>query len=205
MLRIKDTPKRLKKLYETHRGFTVLMAVLVAVLILAIAASIVRIVLKQVRFSGSGRESQIAYYVADTGIECALLWDFRSLELFVDDNNEASEVFPDSSNTPAIDDTDPNVISTVKCGEGSIITNALPQLGGSYVWETPVYETDRVTRVFQFVLRDGGKYMCGKVQIEKWFDSTVGRVRTKIDSRGYNNCDTTNPTRRYERGLRVNY
>lgn len=196
---------KMKGFSKEHRGFTVLMAVLVAVLILAIASSIVRIVLKQVRFSGSGRESQIAYYVADTGIECALLWDFRAIELFVDEDGEAAEVFPNSSETPVIDDTDENTIAAVKCGEGSIISNALPQLGGVYQWETPVYEADRVTRIFQFVLRDGGDYMCGRVQVEKWFDNDAGRVRTQIDSRGYNNCDSANPVRRYERGLRVNY
>jgi hypothetical protein len=202
---INRSTQKIKQFSKTHRGFTVLMAVLVAVLILAISASIVRIVLKQVKFSGSGRESQIAYYVADTGIECALLWDFRSLELFVDGDGVGAEVFPDSASTPAVDDTNAGVISTVRCGEGSIIANNLPQLGGVYEWETPVFEEDRVTRIFQFVLEDAGKYMCGRVQVEKWFDNDIGRIRTRVDSRGYNNCDTANPTSRYERGLRVNY
>lgn len=202
------------------------MAVLIAILVLAIASSLVRIVLKQVKFSGSGRESQISYYVADTGIECALLWDFRSVELFFDADDEQLEAFPEPSADGGI--TTPldveelggteydDMAAAMTCGEYSIVANdsvELEEFNGSpdYVWTSGAGVSPdgftTVYRTFQFVLSDGGaKRYCGTVRVEKWFDDTPGinRVRTMIDSRGYNNCSGDASTR-YERGLRANY
>jgi hypothetical protein len=220
---------RKKRVDTAHkkRGFTVLMAVLVAILVLAIASSLVRIVLKQVKFSGSGRESQISYYVADTGIECALLWDFRSVELFANAAGDELEAFPepsiDGGTTPPPPDVESlagttydNMAAAMTCGEYSIVTNGSSELedfngAPDYTWTTDVGTSPdgfpSVYRTFQFVLSDGGtKRYCGTVRVEKWFDDTPGvnRVRTMIDSRGYNNCSGDASTR-YERGLRADY
>ncbi len=59
------------------RGFTLLLAALVSSLVLAVGLSIVAIVKKSVMLSSIGRESQFAFYAADTGAECALYWDLR--------------------------------------------------------------------------------------------------------------------------------
>lgn len=62
----------------THtRGFTVLLAALVASLVLSLGLSISVIVRKSIRLSSVGRDSQIAFYAADSGAECALYWDMR--------------------------------------------------------------------------------------------------------------------------------
>lgn len=222
------TPKqKIMSAKKTKQGFTVLMAVLIAILVLAIASSLVRIVLKQVKFSGSGRESQISYYVADTGIECALLWDFRSVELFFDADGEPLEAFPepsvDGGTTPPPPDVESlsgpaydDMVAAMTCGEYSIVTNdsdELEEFNGKagYDWidgtGTSPDGFDTVYRTFQFVLSDGGsKRYCGTVRVEKWFDNTPGinRVRTTIDARGYNNCSGDASTR-YERGLRADY
>lgn len=60
------------------RGFTLLFAVLVANLILAIGIATFALTVKQVTLSSVGRESQFAFFAADSGIECALYWDFTS-------------------------------------------------------------------------------------------------------------------------------
>lgn len=59
------------------RGFTVLLSLLVAALLLILGLSMFTIVQKQVVLSSIGRDSQLAFYAADTGAECALYWDFR--------------------------------------------------------------------------------------------------------------------------------
>lgn len=56
-------------------GFTVLFAVLMSSLLLAIGISIFNIVRKEQILSSAGRESQFAFYAADSGVECALFWD----------------------------------------------------------------------------------------------------------------------------------
>lgn len=61
---------------STHnRGFTMLLASLVASVVLAIGISIFNITLNQFEVSQVGQESQFALYAADTAGECALYWD----------------------------------------------------------------------------------------------------------------------------------
>lgn len=63
--------------HSSQRGFTILLATLVAAITLAIGLSVYILAQKQVELSRLGRDSQIAFYAADTGAECALYWDFR--------------------------------------------------------------------------------------------------------------------------------
>src|SRR3989344_4900263 len=58
-------------------GFTLLLAALVASIVLALGSSIFLIAQKQVILSSLSRDSQFAFYAADTGAECALYWDLR--------------------------------------------------------------------------------------------------------------------------------
>ncbi len=60
---------------QTRPGFTLLISVLVSGVLLAIGLAIYNIVSKQVILSSAGRESQFAFYAADTGVECVLYWD----------------------------------------------------------------------------------------------------------------------------------
>ena len=64
-----------------QRGFTLLLAALVSSIVVAIGTSIFVIAQKQLILSSISRDSQYAFYAADTGAECALYWDFRH-ELF---------------------------------------------------------------------------------------------------------------------------
>jgi hypothetical protein len=63
--------------HPSPREFTLLIAVLVAGIMLALAFAIYNIVSKELVLSSSGRESQFALYAADSGIECALYWDYQ--------------------------------------------------------------------------------------------------------------------------------
>src|SRR3989344_8498174 len=68
---------RSSKLAAPQRGFTLLLAALVSSVVLAVGAAIFSIAQKQVTLSVLGRDSQFAFYAADTAAECALYWDFR--------------------------------------------------------------------------------------------------------------------------------
>lgn len=59
------------------RGFTLLLAALVSSITLAIGVSIFEITQKQVILSSLSKDSQYAFYTADTGAECALYWDVK--------------------------------------------------------------------------------------------------------------------------------
>lgn len=60
------------------RGFTLLYAVLISSILLAIGIAIFEITVRELRLSSIVRESQYAFYAADSGIECALYWDIQA-------------------------------------------------------------------------------------------------------------------------------
>lgn len=66
----------LKLRSENRRGgFALLIALLVITILLTVGMGIADTVRKETRISMTGRESQIAFYAADAGIECAYFWD----------------------------------------------------------------------------------------------------------------------------------
>jgi len=59
----------------SQSGFALLYSVIVISLILTIAISISNVTYKQTILSGLARDSQIAFYQADAGVECGLFYD----------------------------------------------------------------------------------------------------------------------------------
>ena len=59
---------------KAKRGFTLLIAVLATSIILSISLGIFDIITKEMKLASLGRESQIAFYAADAGEECAFYW-----------------------------------------------------------------------------------------------------------------------------------
>lgn len=66
-----------KQIAHARRGFTLLMAALVATVVLSIGVAIFNVVRKEVQLSSMGRDSQFAFYGADSAADCALYWDVR--------------------------------------------------------------------------------------------------------------------------------
>jgi len=64
--------------FKSNRGITLLIAIIIAASLLVISMGLVNIAVKQAFLSSSAKESQYAFYAADTGIECALYWDVRN-------------------------------------------------------------------------------------------------------------------------------
>ncbi|PIT96852.1 hypothetical protein COT82_00915 [Candidatus Campbellbacteria bacterium CG10_big_fil_rev_8_21_14_0_10_35_52] len=65
-------------LRASRGGFALLYAVLVSSILLAVGLAIFNITLKGLILSSLGRDSQFAFYAADTGVECALYWDIKN-------------------------------------------------------------------------------------------------------------------------------
>ena len=62
-------------MYTPTKGFTLLIAVVLASVSLAIGIALLDVALKQVILASSARQSQIAFYNADAALEHALYWD----------------------------------------------------------------------------------------------------------------------------------
>jgi hypothetical protein len=67
---IKISLKKIK-----NKGFVLLFAVTLAAIFLSIALGIASVALKEVNFSTSAKNSNDAFFAADTGVECALYYD----------------------------------------------------------------------------------------------------------------------------------
>lgn len=59
------------------KGITLLLAVFVSSLTLTLGMGIFTLLFSEVEFSGTAKESVLAFYAADSGIECALYWDIQ--------------------------------------------------------------------------------------------------------------------------------
>ena len=164
------------KLEGKKKGFTVLFAVIVSSLVLALGLGIVAITMKEVKLSGTGRDSQLAFYAADSGSECAEYADLTQA------------AFATSSSADGV--------PTIKCNKTNITVNKSSSEADSATSTFTMYmEYDIDSKAVDSkpcAIVSVGKYMEGSVQ------------KTTIDSRGYNTCDTTN-SRRLERGYRVEY
>lgn len=58
-----------------NEGFVLLFAVVLSSIILSITVGVANIALKEVKFGTSARDTNYAFFAADTGVECALFND----------------------------------------------------------------------------------------------------------------------------------
>lgn len=72
----KNLPNRMTSVVRAgNRGFVILFAVTISSILLSIALGVANISLNELRFSTSARATNDAFFAADTGAECALLYD----------------------------------------------------------------------------------------------------------------------------------
>lgn len=102
------------------RGFTLLMAVLISSVLLALGYEIYNLAVKEVTLSSAGRESQFAFFAADSGIECALHADSK-LDAFATSSSITSVNcgIATSSLTRAVNGTDYITTFAITLGGGT--------------------------------------------------------------------------------------
>jgi hypothetical protein len=180
-----------------QKGFTILVAVVTAGILLIIAMSIGGIALKEQMLSTANKESQIAFYAADTGMECALYWD-QKMGVFSPNTDPASG---DITNPAA------NSIATITCGGNTFSTDPVNIISSS-----PNKEYRYSFKMSNIPVEGGPASTCAIVTVVKDSDDdgTVnGQVReptktyTDIYSYGYNTCGPS--LTRLERGIEGHY
>jgi hypothetical protein len=149
---------------KKNRGFTLLISVLIASIMFSISLGISSIIRGEIFLANTGRQSQMAYYAADAGIECAIYWD--TLHNDGDyDNNDAS---PFATSTPdnvgtGIDCGDDDFNNEFDVGERKSCVNSLD---GSGSFSPCVGDSDKKAGVNNFVIRfENGS--CAKVKVIK--------------------------------------
>ncbi|OHB15305.1 MAG: hypothetical protein A2431_01485 [Candidatus Zambryskibacteria bacterium RIFOXYC1_FULL_39_10] len=167
-----------------NKGMTLFIAVSIMGVLLFISFAVVNVAIKGSLFATSGRDSQFAFYAADSGLECALYWDSKY------------DAFSTSSHPLLLDNTVYCAGSGVVSGQnlyGTTTVQGLIGLGG---------DSDPTSR-FSFLMDQSVvSSPCAVVTVRKYYSGV--NLMTYIKSRGYNTCEMTNP-RRVERGIEVTY
>lgn len=60
-----------------NHGVTLLLAIFISTIAISLGLGIFAIIYGELKISGSAKESLLALYAADSGIECALYWDIK--------------------------------------------------------------------------------------------------------------------------------
>lgn len=192
-----------KIISKEEKGFTLLYAILVSILVLSVGASIISITLKQTILSNSSRDSQLAFYASNTGIECALYWDIIGVELPTGETRELA-VFPFSDatiNQVFVEDYK----DQIKCANGNIVTGVGFTNLQTY---TGAWSQSNNVTTFRMALQDElspsneKSIYCAEVTITKTRNGD--NINTRIVSQGLSNCDTEHP-RTVQRGLVMEY
>lgn len=181
-----------------EKGFTLLFAVLVSTLIVSISATVISIAVRQTIISGTSRESQYAFYAANTILECATYWDVVGV------TSTSNVVFPYETGSPAETRVTGAETDTIKCGGGNITTgDGFTTSFAQKVWDK---SSQNKTIIYMELKDKDNKFnhsYCAQATITK-SKNGANPVLTTIDARGYNTCNLTSP-RAVERGLVQSY
>ena len=166
---------------HSQQGIALLIAVLISAIAIAVGAAIYGIVQKQLILTGLSRDSQFAFYAADSAAECALYWDNRF------------GYFANTGSTP----------STPATCSSSTLSVTWP---GSYTYpyvSTFQYDTNNLCAVVSVVKCDGNI----TDPVHGTCVSNGSSIHTSIIAYGYNvPCSATSSSLRVlQRAVRLNY
>lgn len=179
---------KLRQLRTGKQGFTIFFAMLVSTLSLAIGLSIYELTIREIDLSSTATQSQFAIFAADSGIECALYWDYNY--------NGTDSAFASSTTS-----TLPG--SGVLCG-GQDITDQGPaaiDLGRYSGCATDSWCVTRTATAATttFTVNFPPQAYCATVVVAKSGNPSI----TRVTSNGYNTCAAGGV--RVERSLQATY
>jgi len=173
----------MQKFYQkNNRGFTVLFASLIGSLVMAIGMAILAVTIMQINLSSAGRESQHAFYAADTGTECALYLNYGGGNPDAGTSVCPDGVFPKpgGGNLSLVCET----AFAYKC-QGQTVSFGIPNTN-----------TDgSLTTHFELNDKSNPENTCFSINVTKKSDNS-----TAVESRGYSTCDPNSPNR-FERAI----
>ncbi|MCX6717429.1 MAG: hypothetical protein NTU76_02010 [Candidatus Taylorbacteria bacterium] len=169
---------------KSTTGFAMLFAVLISSFLIMIGISIFSISLKEVMISTSIRDSQTAFYAADSAGECALYWDIKGVG--------KNSVFPSCLNetcaTPSTDDSPKITCNGIEQQLFFVKNSSTYSYSGNnfFKYSSSTIDTEPEADII----------------ISKTFNNTLSKIITTFDIKGHN---TGESGRRVERGITRSY
>ncbi|MDB4992021.1 MAG: seg [Parcubacteria group bacterium] len=124
------------------RGFALIISVIITSVVLAVGIALIDIAYKQVLLSSSAKNSQVAFYNADSGLECALYWD-QKFNAF--DYNAPLPATSLSCDLQQISVNPPSSYSTNQSGGTRVTTFNIPCPGSGYSSTITIYKQNSGT------------------------------------------------------------
>ncbi len=167
-----------------HKGFILLLAVLISSIVLAISLGVYSLSLKEVILASYLKDSAKAFGAADRAVECTLYWDrlapYNGMPYTIFSTSSAYvTISSDTLDNAVCDNTQLDNSAASPAGTGWTVTNVPPTTGMT---------------AFTLTYPDG---TCADVTVNKEV-----YAKTTVISNGYNNCDPTND-RRTQRTIQV--
>ena len=124
-----------------QRGFTLLIAVILASVILALALALIDVAYKQIILASTAKNSQYAFYAADNVLECILYYD-QKYDAFGTNPNNIHSISCNGANINfSSSGSSPKLTSiTLTCG------SAGTELGRAEIYKG--YTSDPPTRIY---------------------------------------------------------
>ncbi len=175
-----------------RQGFTLIYAVLVTSLLLAVVLKLYSVVVKEQLLSSATKTSEVSFYAANSGLECAMYADLHA------PTDQFSFYQPGLPTVPIFPVSCDGVVETVN-GTGIDSTNA--------VWQAicqPLGLTTSQCAASQFTAVFESS--CAVVSVAKINATGGSQYQTRIEARGYNTtqCPGSGPTVA-ERAIRTQY
>lgn len=184
----------------SNGGYALLFAVLAITIALSVGLSVWGVIYKEVLLTQLGRQSELAFYAAHSGIECALYEDGQGAFSPAKQNSQitcAGQTISTGSETDIpLDSPCPPVGSSKIGGSGSGACPGRPENNISG------YPSDSATSTFMVLFGADLSGPCAVVRVGITMSGTT-RLR-HFDSRGYNTCAVGDPLRT-ERGLYADF
>lgn len=181
------------------RGFVLLFAILISSVILAVGMGAFNISIRELKLSSAGRDSQVAFYWADTGSECVFYWERK---------------FPGLDDTPfqymgelsTIFASDPTIVCVGQdIRKKGGVPSAMVSSGSDY-WRVSSLDVD-INGVIQnpditttFIVSsyvgeaERAIHPCARVTVNKKYCTNLGGfIKTTVTSEGFSTCKIDDP------------
>lgn len=156
---------------QPKKGFAMLFSVLISSLLVAIGLSIFSLTLKELTISTSARESQVAFYAANSGMDCAIYWNFQ--DKFVESGGAVSPEVICGASSSVTDDG----LAGGSTGFKFYITNNMDgtaNINGPCV-DVVVTKSTELDGSLKTVIESRGKNICGPSgrKVERGLTATI--------------------------------
>lgn len=164
-------------------GFALLLSLIVTSILLVVGLGVSGVAFREIQLSSFGNQSEIAFYAAETGLECGMYWDKVMIDASILNDGDSGNDESQAALSSFINDGSGGPIRSMSCLGAGVAPSSLISLLG----DTAEFDLG------------SGNAPCAKVEVKKVetlsHPGSLAWAKTFITSTGYNTCDDSDPRR----------